>query len=75
MKTKAFREAGVILPNDLFDRLVALCRATSVDELAESRTAVIQRGEQLAESGVATRHVAFAAGGPGEDRQRCVDAP
>src|SRR5712691_11246871 len=33
-----------------------------------------ERGEQLAESGVAARYFAFAARGPGEDRQRCVDA-
>src|SRR5712691_11593362 len=33
-----------------------------------------ERSEQLPESGVPPRHFAFAAGRPGEDRQRCVDA-
>ena len=46
-RSEAFREAGVILPEDLLDRLLALCRDTSVDELDESRKAVIARGEQL----------------------------
>src|SRR5438128_447803 len=33
-----------------------------------------ERREQLPESGVAARHVAFAAGGPGENGQRALDA-
>src|SRR5713101_7793878 len=33
-----------------------------------------ERGEQLAENGVAARHFAFASRGPGEDRERRVDA-
>jgi ATP-dependent helicase HepA len=47
-RSEAIRQAGVILREDLFDRLLGLCRDTTVDELTQLRAAVIQRGDQLA---------------------------
>ena len=42
------RERGIVLPHDLYDRLVALCRETTADELAAMRAIVTERADQLA---------------------------
>src|SRR5262249_50851706 len=47
-RSEAYREAGLVLREDLLDRVLALCRDTSADDLLELRAAVIQRSDQLA---------------------------
>jgi SNF2 family DNA or RNA helicase len=47
-RSEAYRETGLVLREDLLDRLLGLCRDTSAAEVLELRAAVIERGDQLA---------------------------
>jgi hypothetical protein len=51
---EAIRERGIVLPRELYERLVGLCRQTTVEELRLLHAAVTERAEKLAQLGERT---------------------